>query len=79
MESETSIIGTGRQHLFLTFWYSTASFDGSVMRQGYKMFGGGELNASRYSSFFGGRIVIVEWDTCGAVVQVRSCDVGRYV
>jgi hypothetical protein len=43
------------------------------------MFGGGELNASRYSSFFGGRIVIFGWYTWGAVVQVRRCNVDRYV
>ena len=43
------------------------------------MFGGGELNASRYNSFFGGRIVIFYWYTCGAVVRVRSCNVDCYV
>jgi hypothetical protein len=43
------------------------------------MFGGGELNASRYSSFFGGRIVIFGWYTWGAVAQVRRCNVKRYV
>jgi hypothetical protein len=43
------------------------------------MFGGGELNASRYSSFFGGRIVIFGWYTWGAVAQVRRCNVDRYV
>jgi len=43
------------------------------------MFGDGELNASRYSSFFGGRIVIFDWYTCGAVAQVRRCNVDCYV
>ena len=42
------------------------------------MFRVGELNASRYISFFGGRIVILGWYTW-AVVQVRSCNVDRYV
>jgi hypothetical protein len=42
------------------------------------MFGGGELNASRYISFFGGRNVIFGWYTW-AVVEVRRCYVDRYV
>ena len=79
MESETRILGTGKQHLFPTFRYSTASINGLVMRQGYNMFGGGEWNASRYCSFFGEKIVIFGWYTWGAAVQVRSCDVGRYI
>jgi hypothetical protein len=40
------------------------------------MFGGGELNAFRYSSFFGGRIAIFGWYTWGAVVR---CNFDRYV
>ena len=45
------------------------------------MFGDGELNASWYSSFFGGRVVIFSWYASGAltVVQVRRCNVDRYV
>jgi hypothetical protein len=42
------------------------------------MFGGGELNASRYISFFGERVVIFGWYTW-AVAQVRRCNVDRYV
>jgi hypothetical protein len=42
------------------------------------MFGSGELNASRFISFFGERIVIFGWYTW-AVVQVRRCNVDRYV
>jgi hypothetical protein len=43
------------------------------------MFGGRELNASWYSSFFGGRIVIFGWYTWGAVEKVRRCNIDRYV
>src|SRR6266699_441600 len=43
------------------------------------MFGGGELDASRYSSFFDGRTVIFGWYTWRAVAQVRRCNVDRYV
>jgi hypothetical protein len=43
------------------------------------MFGGGQLNASRYSSFFGGSTVTFGWYTWGAVVKVRRCNVDRYV
>jgi hypothetical protein len=43
------------------------------------MFGDGKLNASRYSSCFGGRIVIFGWYTRGAVAQVWRCNVDRYV
>jgi hypothetical protein len=42
------------------------------------MFGGGGSNASRYSSFFGGRIDIFGWYTRGAVAQLR-CNLDRYV
>jgi hypothetical protein len=42
--------------------YRIADFDRLAM------FGGGKLNASRYSSFFGARIVIFGWYTWGAVV-----------
>jgi hypothetical protein len=79
MEGKTRILGTSRRHLFPTLWHSITSFDALVMRQGQKMFGDGELNASRYSSFFGRRIVIFGWYTWGAVVQVRMCNVDRYV
>jgi hypothetical protein len=43
------------------------------------MYGDGELNASRYSSFFGGRIVIFGWYAWEAFVEVRRCNVDRYV
>jgi hypothetical protein len=43
------------------------------------MFGGGELNASRYSSIFDKRMVIFGWYTWGAIAQVRRCNVDRYV
>jgi hypothetical protein len=42
------------------------------------MFGSGVLNASRYSSSFGGRIAIIGWYAWGAVAQVR-CNVDCYV
>src|SRR6266849_2753695 len=45
------------------------------------MLGGGELNASQYSSFFGRKIFIFSWYAWGAVtvVQVRRFNVDRYV
>ena len=43
------------------------------------MFGGGELNASWYSSFFGGRTDIFNWYTWGAVILVRRYNNDRYV
>ena len=42
------------------------------------MFGGGKLNASRYISFFGGRIFIFGPYTWAAV-QVRRSNFDRYV
>jgi hypothetical protein len=36
------------------------------------MFGGGELNASGYSSSFGWRIAIFGWYAWGAVAQIRG-------
>src|SRR6266852_2271659 len=67
---------TSRRHLLSILWHSIASFDGLVMRQGQMMFGDRELNTSRYGNFFGGRI---DWYTWGAVVQVRRCNLDRYV
>jgi hypothetical protein len=45
------------------------------MRRGQDMFGDWELNASRYSSFFGGGITMYGW----AVVQARRRNIDRYV
>ena len=69
------ILGTSMRHIFQNLLYSITSFHGLVMRQELNMFGDGKLNASRYSSFFGGGII-----TYGcAVVQARRCDVNCYV
>ena len=69
---------TSRRHLFPTLRHSITSYDGMVMQQRWKMFGSGELNASRYRSFFGGRIVSFGWYPWGAFVQVQRCNVDRY-
>jgi hypothetical protein len=76
MESKTRILGTNKRHLFSTLWHSTASFDGLVMRQGQMMFGSGELNEPRCSSFFGMRIARYIWE---AFVLVRRYNLDCYV
>src|SRR6266566_9574428 len=52
--------------------------NGKVMRQEWGRFGSWELNASRYSSFFGGRIDTFRWYIWGAVGQVRRGFIDRY-
>src|SRR6266852_814755 len=71
MESETMVFDTSRRRPFLTLWHSIATFGGLMMRQ---RSGGGELNASWYSSFFCGRIEIFGCYNREAVV-VRRCNV----
>jgi hypothetical protein len=74
IKSKTRIHSTStRRQLFTSLWLIIASFDGLVIRQGQRVFGGGELNAFRYRSFFGGRI-IVGWYTWRAVIHGRRCD-----